>query len=409
MNVTFLESIPIFGHLIAAFIIFYPFAILFWLFSWGIIIRHIYKTYRNAERRKARVADSDLETTDPQAVGWALFCILILSLSIGTYRIVWQGTPDQVEVYSSVLLEKSAHQAIIRQNDYHLTENYKVQELHQTDDTHRHPSTGAQGTITSVKHGPLNDDLVQLTYTINDAPHQAVVKMSRSEYSALFVRVLNEPLSVSLADNKLIVDTYYQPTPTPEVNINYQIGGEKSILLDLIKIVLMLGVIFWLGMIAVVACSLLVTVIVAPEDLTLKVCLITCALIGTVVVAPHVPSLSGPWTKDNQQASLLVTQNGQATYYQPDYDIGEVTRPGKLYMGKDAPGIMWGSKVTIVDLKHGEPGSNIVRLTYQTPTERNHVYVEMTDDQFYYLYHHLGLRLTAVISNGGVVIHQRYR
>lgn len=105
MNVTFLESIPIVGHLIAAFIIFYPFAILFWLFSWGIIIRYIYKTYRNAKRRKAGVADSDLETTDPQAVGWALFCILILSLSIGTYRIVWQGTPDQVEVYSSVLLE----------------------------------------------------------------------------------------------------------------------------------------------------------------------------------------------------------------------------------------------------------------------------------------------------------------
>lgn len=262
-------------------------------------------------------------------------------------------TSNQVEVYSSVLLEKSVHQVIIRQNDYHLTENYKVQELHQTDDMYHHPDTGAQGTITSVKHGPLNDDLVQLTYTINDASHQAVVKMSRSEYSALFVRVLNEPLPVSLADDKLIVDTYYQPTPTPEVNINYQIGGEKSIVLDLIKIVLMLGVIFWLGMIAVAACSLLVTVIVAPEDLTLKVCLITCALIGTVVVAPHVPSLSGPWVKDDRQASLLVTQNGQATYYQPDYDIGEVTRPGKLYMGKDAPGIMWGSKVTIVDIKHG--------------------------------------------------------
>ena len=179
--------------------------------------------------------------------------------------------------------------------------------------------------------------------------------------------------------------------------------------IDLIKLILMVGVIFWLGMIAVAACLLLVTVIVAPEDLTLKVCLITCALIGTVVVAPHVPSLSGPWAKDDRQASLLVTQNGRATYYQPDYDIGEVTRPGKLYMGKDAPGIMWGSKVTIVDLKHGEPGSNIVRLTYQTPTERNHVYVEMTDDQFYYLYRHLGLRLTAVISNGDVVIHQRYR
>lgn len=407
MNVTFLESIPIFGHLIAAFIIFYPFAILFWLFSWGIIIRHIYKTYRNAKRRKAGIADSDLETTDPPAVGWALFCILILSLSIGTYRIVWQGTSNQVEVYSSFLLEKSTHQVIIRQNDYRLTENYKVQELHQTDDTYHHPDTGAQGAITSVKHGPLNDDLVQLTYTINDVSHQAVVKMPRNEYSALFTRVLNESLPVSVVDNKLIVDTYYQPDPTPEIAINYQIGGEKSILLDLIKIVLMLGVIFWLGMIAVTACSLLVTVIVAPEDLTLKVCLITCALIGTVVVMPHVPSLSGPWVKDDRQASLLVTQNGQVTYYQPDYDIGEVTRPGKLYMGKDAPGIMWGSKVTIVDIKHGEPGSNIVRLTYQTPTERNHVYVAMTDDQFYYLYRHLGLQLTAVISNGDVIIRQR--
>lgn len=330
-----------------------------------------------------------------------------LSLGIGTYRIVWQGTPDQVEVYSSVLLEKSVHQVIIRQNDYHLTENYKVQELHQTDDTYHHPDTGAQGTITSVKHGPLNDDLVQLTYTINDASHQAVVKMSRSEYSALFVRVLNEPLPVSVIDNKLIVDTYYQPDP--EVVINYQIGGEKSMLLDLIKLILMLGVIFWLGMIAVAACSLLVTVSVAPEDLPLKVGLLTCALIGTVVVAPHVPSLSGPWTKDDRQASLLVTQNGQATYYQPDYDIGEVTRPGKLYMGKDAPEIMWGSKVTIVDMKHGEPGSNMVRLTYQTPTERNHIYVKMTDDQFYYLYCHLGLRITAVISNGDVIIRQRYR
>lgn len=406
MNVTFLESIPIFGHLVAAFIIFYPFAILFWLFSWGIIIRHIYKTYRNAKQRKAGASDSDLETTDSQAVGWALFCILILSLSIGTYRIVWQGTPDQVEVYSSVLLEKFAHQAIIRQNDYHLTENYKVQELHQTDDTHRHPSTRAQGIITSVKHGPLNDDLVQLTYTINDASHQAVVKLSRSEYSALFTHILNEPLPISVVDNKVIVDTYYQPATTPEVVINYQIGGEKSILLDLIKLILMLGVIFWLGMIAVAACSLLISGI-ASEKLPLKVGLLTCALIGTFVVMPHVPLLSGPWTKDNQQASLLVTQNGHVTYYQPDYDIGEVTRPGKLYLGKDVPEVMWGSKVTIVDLKHGEPGSNIVRLTYQTPTERNHISVKMTDDQFYYLYRHLGLRLTAVISNGDVIIHQR--
>lgn len=404
MNVTFLESIPIFGHLIAAFIIFFPFTILFWLFSWGIIIRHIYKTYCNTKRRKDGAPDSDLETTDPQAVGWALFCILILSLSIGTYRIVWQGTPDQVEVYSSVLLAKSAHQTIIRQNDYRLTENYKVQELHQTDDMYHHPDTGAQGVITSVKHGPLNDDLVQLTYTINDISHHAVVKMSRNEYSALFTHVLNEPLPVSVIDNKVIVDTYYQPATTPEVVINYQIGGEKSMLMDLIKLILMLGVIFWLGMIAVAAGALLVTVIVAPEDLTLKVCLITCALIGTVVVAPHVPSLSGPWANDDRQASLLVTQNGHVTYYQPDYDIGEVTRSGKLYMGKDAPGVMWGSKVAIVDMKHGEPGSDMVRLTYQTPTERNYIYVEMTDDQFYYLYRHLYLGVKVTISNGDVIL-----
>lgn len=404
MNVTFLESIPIFGHLVAAFISFYPFTILFWLFSWGIIIRHIYKTYRNAKQRKAGAPDSDLETTAPQAVGWAVFCILMLSLGIGTYKIVWQGTPDQVEVYSSFLLEKSTHQVIIHQNNYHLPENYTVQELHQTDDMYHHPDTGAQGAITSVKHGPLNDDLVQLTYTINDVSHQAVVKMSRDEYSALFTNVVNEPLPVSVIDDKVIVDTYYQPAPTPEVVINYQIGGEKSMLMDLIKLILILGVIFWLGMIAVAAGALLVTVIVAPEDLTLKACLITCALIGTVVVAPYVPSLSGPWTKDNQQASLLVTQNGRATYYQPDYDIGEVTQPGKLYMGKDAPEVMWGSKVTIVDIKHGEPGSNMVRLTYQTPMERNHVYVEMTDDQFQYLYHHLYLGVKATISNGDVIL-----
>lgn len=407
MNVTFLESIPIFGHLIAAFIIFYPFAILFWLFSWGIIIRHIYKTYRNAKRRKAGIADSDLETTDPQAVGWALFCILILSLSIGTYSIVWQGTSNQVEVYSSFLLEKSTHQVIIRQNDYRLTENYKVQELHQTDDTYHHPDTGAQGVITSVKHGPLNDDLVQLTYTINDASHQAVVKMSRSEYSALFVRVLNEPLPVSVIDNQLIIDTYYQPATTPEVAINYQIGGEKSILLDLIKIVLALGILVWIGIGAALVCLILVSTMTAPKDL-IKVCLLTCAFfIGTFVVSPHIPLLSGPWVKDDRQASLLVTQNSQVTYYQPDYDIGEVTRPGKLYMDKDTPEVMWGSEVTIVDLKHGEPSSNMVRLTYQTPTERNHIYVEMTDAQFRYLYSHLGLRLTAVISNGDVMIRQR--
>ena len=202
--------------------------------------------------------------------------------------------------------------------------------------------------------------------------------MSRDEYSALFTHVVNEPLPVSVVDDKVIVDTYYQPTPTPEVNINYQIGGEKSMLLDLINIVLMLGVIFWLGMVAVAAGALLVTVIVTPEDVTLKVCLITCALIGTVVVVPYVPSLSGPWVEDDRQASLLVTQNGHVTYYQPDYDIGEVTRSGKLYMGKDAPEVMWGSKVTIVDMKHGEPGSDMVRLTYQTPTERNHIYVKMT-------------------------------
>lgn len=408
MNVTFLESIPIFGHLIAAFIIFYPFTILFWLFSWGVIIRHISKTYRNAKRRKDGVAGNDLETTDPQAVGWAVFCILILSLGIGTYKIVWQGTPDQVEVYSSVLFEKSNHQGIIRQNNYRLTENYKVQELHQTDDTHRHPSTGAQGVITSVKHGPLNDDLVQLTYTINDVSHQAVVKMSRNEYSALFTHVLNEPLPISVVDNKVIVDTYYQPATTPEGAINYQIGGEKSMLLDLIKIALALGILVCIGIGAAMALLILVSALAAPEDLV-KVCLLACAFfVGTFVVAPYVPLLSGPWVKDDRQASLLVEQNGRATYYQPDYDIGEVIRPGKLYMGKDAPEVMWGSKVTIVDMKHGEPGSDMVRLTYQTPTERNHIYVRMTDDQFYYLYRHLGLRLTAVISNGDVMIRQRY-
>lgn len=407
MNVTFLESIPIFGHLIAAFIIFYPFTILFWLFSWGIIIRHIIKSYRNAKRRKDGVAGNDLETTDPQTVGWAVFCILMLSLGIGTYKIVWQGTPDQVEVYSSFLLEKSNHQVIIRQNNYHLTENYKVQELHQTDDTHRHPSTGAQGTVTSVKHGPLNADLVQLTYVTDDNSHQAVVKMSRNEYSALFTHVLNEPLPISVVDNKLIVDTYYQPAPTPEVAINYQIGGEKSMLMDLIKIALMLGILVWIGIGVAMVCYILVSAIGAPKDL-IKVCLLTCAFfIGTFALAPHVPLVSGPWVKDDRQASLSVEQNGQVTYYQPDYDIGEVTQPGKLYMDKDAPEVMWGSKVTIVDLKHGEPGSNLVRLTYQTATERNHVYVKMTDDQFYYLYRHLGLRLTAVISNGDVMIRQR--
>lgn len=405
MNVTFLESIPIFGHLIAAFISFYPFTILFWLVSWGIIIRHIYKTYRNAKRRKAGAPDSDLETTDPQAVGWALFCILILSLSIGTYRIVWQGTSNQVEVYSSVLLENSVHQVIIRQNDYHLTENYKVQELRQTDDTYHHPDTGAQGTITSVKHGPLNDDLVQLTYTINDAPHQAVVKMSRSEYSALFVRVLNEPLPVSLADNKLIVDAYYQPTPTPEVNINYQIGGEKSILLDLIKLILMLGVIFWYLICVAVVTGFLISIVIVPEDLTVKTLLLACVfVIVTVLVAPHAPSLIGPWSKDNRQASLLVEQDRRFTYYQPDYDIGEVKSPGMFYTAKDAPEIMWGSKVKIIDLKHGDPHSNIVRLTYETSTERNYAYVKMTDDQFQYLYRHLYLGVKVTISNGDVIL-----
>ena len=404
MNVTFLESLPIFGDLIAAFISFYPFTILFWLFSWGVIIRHISKTYRNAKRRKAGVAGNDLETTDPQAVGWAVFCILMLSLGIGTYKIVWQGTPDQADVYHSVLFEKIGHEVFIRQHNYQLVDTYKVQELHQTDDTHRHPSTGAQGVITSVKHGPLNDDLVQLTYTINDVSHQAVVKMSRNEYSALFTHVLNEPLPISVVDNKVIVDTYYQPAPTPEVVINYQIGGEKSMLMDLIKVVLILGILVWIGIGTAMVCYILVSAIGAPKDL-IKVCLLTCAFfISTFVIAPHVPLVSGPWTKDDRQASLLVKQNGQVTYYQPDYNIGEVTQPGKLYMGKDAPEVMWGSKVTIVDMKHGEPGSDMVRLTYQTSTERNHIYVHMTDDQFYYLYRHLGLRLTAVISNGDVVI-----
>ena len=328
---------------------------------------------------------------------------MILSLSIGTYRIVWQGTPDQVEVYSSALLEKSAHQAIIRQNDYRLTENYKVQELHQTDDMYHHPDTGAQGTITSVKHGPLNDDLVQLTYTINDAPHQAVVKMSRSEYSALFVRVLNEPLPVSVIDNKLIVDTYYQPDP--EVVINYQIGGEKSMLLDLIKIVLTLGVFFWRLICVAVVTGFLISVVIAPEDLTVKTLLLACVfVIVTVLVTPHAPSLIGPWSKDNRQASLLVEQDRRFTYYQPDYDIGEVKSPGMFYTAKDAPEIMWGSKVTIVDLKHGEPGSNMVRLTYQTPTERNYAYVKMTDDQFQYLYRHLYLGVKVTISNGDVIL-----
>ena len=142
-----------------------------------------------------------------------------------------------------------------------------------------------------------------------------------------------------------------------------------------------------------------------PEDLTVKACLLACAfVIGTFVVLPHVPSLSGPWVKDDQQSSLLVTQNDRVTYYQPDYDIGEVTRPGKLYTGKDVPEIMWGSKVTIVDMKHGEPGSNMVRLTYQTPTERNYAYVKMTDDQFQYLYRHLYLGVKVTISNGDVIL-----
>ncbi|RKW18348.1 MAG: hypothetical protein D8B54_02230 [Catonella sp.] len=403
MNITFLESIPIFGHLITILITFYPFTIFMWLFSWRVIVRYLFKAYRNTKRRKAGIADGDLETTNPQ-VGWAMLCVFVFSLGIGTYKIVWQGTPDQVEVYSSFLLEKSTHQVIIHQNNYHLPENYTVQELHQTDDMYHHPDTGAQGAITSVKHGPLNDDLVQLTYTINDTSHQAVVKMSRNEYSALFTHVLNEPLPISVVDNKVIVDTYYQTATTPEVAINYQIGGEKSMLMDLIKIVLALGILIWIGMIAATACLILVSALTAPEDL-IKICLLTCAFfIGTFVVAPHVPLLSGPWVKDDRQASLLVTQNGHVTYYQPDYDIGEVTRPGRLYLGKDTPEVMWGSKVTIVDMKHGEPGSNMVRLTYQTPTERNHIYVKMTDDQFQYLYRRLYLGVKATISNGDVIL-----
>ena len=231
--------------------------------------------------------------------------------------------------------------------------------------------------------------------------------MSRNEYSALFTHVLNEPLPISVVDNKVIVDTYYQPATTPEIAINYQIGGEKSTLMDLIKIALVLGILVWTGIGAAMVCFILVSAMTAPEDL-IKVCLVTCVFfVGTFVVAPYVPLLSGPWVKDDRQASLLVTQNDRVTYYQPDYDIGEVTRPGKLYMDKDTPEVMWGSKVTIVDIKHGEPGSDMVRLTYQTPTERNHIYVNMTDAQFRYLYSHLGLRLTAVISNGDVMIRQR--
>lgn len=334
-------------------------------------------------------------------MGYALR--FVFSLGIGTYKIVWQGTPDQVEVYSSVLLEKSTHQVIIRQNDYHLTENYKVQELHQTDDTHRHPSTGAQGVITSVKHGPLNDDLVQLTYTINNEPHQAVVKMSRDEYSALFTHVVNEPLPVSVIDDKVIVDTYYQPVP--DATINYRIGGEKSFLIDIAKIVLTLGVFFWYLICVAVVTGFLISVVIVPENLTVKTLLLACVfVIVTVLVAPHAPSLVGPWSKDNRQASLLVEQDRRFTYYQPDYDIGEVKRPGMFYTAKDAPGIMWGSKVKIIDLKHGDPHSNIVRLTYETSTEKNYAYVKMTDDQFQYLYRHLYLGVKVTISNGDVIL-----
>lgn len=407
MNTIFFNPSSLVGSLIAFLITHWYVTISGLLLSLVVIITMFVKIWRHPMQVESEQADECDEIAYLLVILFAGFFFSILSIGLGTHEVAWQGTPDQVDVYHSVLLEKTAHQVIIRQNNYHLTETYKVQNLYQTDDTHRHPNNEAQGVVTSIKHGPLNDDLVQLTYTINDNSHQAVVKVPRDQYYTLFDRVLNGPLPISVVDGKVIVDAYYQPTPTPEVVINYQIGGEKSMLLDLIKLILMVGVIFWLGMIAVVACTLLVTVSVAPKELPLKVGLLTCALIGTFVVAPYVPSLSGPWIKDDRQASLLVTQNGHVTYYQPDYDIGEVTQPGKLYMDKDAPEVMWGSKVTIVDLKHGEPGSNIVRLTYQIPTERNYIYVKMTDDQFYYLYRHLGLRITAVISNGDVIIRQR--
>ena len=407
MNTVFLDPSSLFGSLIAFLITYWYVTISGLLLSLAVIITMFVKIWRHSDSTHIEREDEGDEITYLLVALFAGFLLSILSIGLGTHEVAWQGTPDQVDVYHSVPFEKIMRGVFIRQHNYQLVDTYKVQELHQTDDTHHHPSTGAQGVITSAKHGPLNDDLVQLTYTINDVSHQAVVKMSRNEYSALFTHVLNEPLPISVVDNKVIVDTYYQPATTPEGAINYQIGGEKSMLLDLIKIALVLGILVWIGIGAAMVLLILVSALAVPEDL-IKVCLMTCAFfIGTFVIAPHVPLVSGPWVKDDRQASLLVEQNGQVTYYQPDYDIGEVTQPGKLYMGKDAPEIMWGSKVTIVDIKHGEPGSGMVRLTYQTPTERNHIYVKMTDDQFYYLYRHLGLRLTAVISNGDVMIRQR--
>lgn len=404
MNTIFFNPSSLVGSLIAFLITNWYVTISGLLLSLTVIITMFVKIWRHSIRVESEREDEGDEIAYLLVALFAGFFFSILFVGLGTHEVAWQGTPDQVDVYHSVPFEKIMRGVFIRQHDYQLADTYKVQELHQTDDTHRHPSTGAQGVITSVKHGPLNDDLVQLTYTINDVLHQAVVKMSRNEYSALFTHVLNEPLPISVVDNKVIVDTYYQPAPTPEVVINYQIGGEKSMLMDLIKIVLMLGILVWFGIGAAMVLLILVSAIGAPKDL-IKVCLLTCAFfIGTFVVAPYVPLVSGPWAKDDRQASLLVKQNGQVTYYQPDYNIGEVTQPGKLYMGKDAPEVMWGSKVTIVDIKHGEPGSDMVRLTYQTPIERNHIYVKMTDAQFRYLYCHLGLRLTAVISNGDVVI-----
>ena len=408
MNVTFLDSYHAVYSLIAFLITFYPITIIGWLFSWKIIIRNISKSRCAAKDPKTEDKDHLGERRRAQAVGLAIIYLAITTLGLGTRAVIWQGSSDEATVYRSYVLETYMNQTLIRQKNYHLAENYTVQDLHQTDDTHRHPKDVAQGAVTSLKHGPVDTDLVQLTYTMNDATHQAVVKVPRNQYYALFTSVRNAPLPMSLVDNQLVVDTYYQPAP--DLTINYQIGGEKSFWLDLAKVISILGVFVWYFICGGVIVVFLISVVIMPEDLTVKACLLACAfVISTFVVMPHVPSLSGPWTKDNQQASLLVTQNGQATYYQPDYDIGEVTLPGKLYMGKDAPGIMWGSKVTIVDIKHGEPGSNMVRLTYQTSTERNHVYVEMTDDQFYYLYRHLGLRITAVISNGDVIIRQRYR
>ena len=160
-----------------------------------------------------------------QAVGLAIIYLAITTLGLGTRAVIWQGSSDETTVYRSYVLETYVNQTLIRQKDYHLIENYTVQDLHQTDDTHRHPNDVAQGAVTSLKHGPVDTDLVQLTYTMNDATHQAVVKVPRNQYYALFTSVRNAPLPMSLVDNQLVVDTYYQPAP--DLTINYQIGGEN--------------------------------------------------------------------------------------------------------------------------------------------------------------------------------------